>query len=204
MNNLTEIKITNIPPRSKIGMIGNLTYGRKITEHLINQFHFNFNVIFSPSFEIDSKNIKDKIVVYNKSEEYNFVFNHLIKYIDYANNENGYLIIFDEFCNNNYYLQKLYFSPILTIITNNYLQLHLISMHDYIIIFYINDIEVQKYIYNTYFIKLFTTFDEFKIIYDKLNVELKTSQYISLVLHHTNDALNIYFLKNTFYYEIEI
>jgi hypothetical protein len=204
MNNLTEIKITNITPRSKIGMIGNLIYGRKITEDLINQFNFNFNVIFSPSFEIESKNIKDKIVIYNKSEEYNFVFNHLIKYIDYANNMNGYLIIFDEFCNNNYYLQKLYFSNILTIITNNYLQLHLTTMHDYIIVFYINDIEIQTYIYNTYFTNLFPNFDEFKIIYDKLNVELKNAPYISLVLHHTNDTLNVYFLKNTFYYEIEI
>jgi hypothetical protein len=204
MNNLTEIKITNIPPRSKIGMIGNIAYGKRIIEDLMNQFNFNFNVIFSPSFEIDSHELKNKIVIYNKSEEYNFVFNHLIKYIDYTNNENGYLIIFDNYCNNNYYLQKLYFCSNLTIITNNYLQLHLTSMNNYIIVFYIDDIEIQKYIYNTYFVKLFNTFDEFKTIYDKLNVELKNSPYISLIIHNVDNTSVVYYLKNTFYYEIEI
>jgi hypothetical protein len=201
MNNLTEIKISNINPRSKIGIIGNPNMGKKIIEHLINQFKFDFNVIFSSTFTTETI---IKHTIYNKIEEYNFIFNHLIKYLDYTNNNNQYLIVFDEYFNNNYYLQKIYFNSILTIISNNYLQLNLESMHDYIIIFYISDIEVQKHIYNKFFTKLFFTFNEFKIIYDTLNIDVNVSPYLSLILHQINNVYHLYYLKNTFFYQIEI
>ena len=141
MNNLTEIKISNINQRSKIGIIGNPTLGKKLIEHLINQFKFDFNVIFSSTFTTETI---IKHTIYNKLEEYNFIFNHLIKYLDYTNNNNQYLIVFDEYFNNNYYLQKIYFNSILTIISNNYLQLNLESMHDYIIIFYVNALFIAQ------------------------------------------------------------
>jgi hypothetical protein len=201
MNNLTEINISNIKPRSKIGIIGNPNLGKKIIEHFINEFKFDFNVIFSSNFTTETI---IKHIIYNKSEEYNFIFNHLIKYLDYTNNNNEYLIVFDEYFNNNYYLQKMYFNSILTIISNNYLQLNLESMHDYIIIFYISDIEVQKHIYNKFFTKLFNTFDEFKIMYDILNDDIHVSPYISLILHQINNVYHLYYLKNTFFYQIEI
>jgi hypothetical protein len=201
MNNLTEIKISNINPRSKIGIIGNPNLGKKIIEYLINQFKFDFNVIFSSTFTTETI---IKHIIYNKPEEYSFIFNHLIKYLDYTNNNNQYLIVFDEYFNNNYFLQKIYFNSILTIISNNYLQLNLESMHDYIIIFYVSDIEVQTYIYNKFFIKLFNTFDDFKIIYDTLNVDILTSPYLSLILHQINNVYHLYYLKNTFFYQIEI
>jgi len=201
MNNLTEIKISNINPRSKIGIIGNPNLGKKIIEYLINQFKFDFNVIFSSTFTTETI---IKHIIYNKPEEYSFIFNHLIKYLDYTNNNNEYLIVFDEYFNNNYFLQKIYFNSILTIISNNYLQLNLESMHDYIIIFYVSDIEVQTYIYNKFFIKLFNTFDDFKIIYDTLNVDILTSPYLSLILHQINNVYHLYYLKNTFFYQIEI
>jgi len=200
MNNLTEIKISSIEPRSKIGIICDILKGQKLIEVFMNRFKFDFNIIFSKNFDSEIES-SVKYNVYNKSEEYNFVFNHLIKYIDYANYNNEYLIVFDDYFNNNYFLQKIYFSSILTIITNNFLQLHLESMHDYIIIFYIDDIHIQTHLYNTYFIKFFDTFEKFLEIYQIL----KNDQTIySLVIQMTNDNSYLFYLKNTFYYEIEI
>jgi hypothetical protein len=200
MNNLTEIKISSIPPRSKIGLLGDISKGKKLIEVFMNKFKFDFNILFSKDYvsEIESS---VKYNVYSKSEEYNFVFNHLIKYIDYANYNSEYLIVFDDYFNNNYYLQKIYFSSGLTIITNNYLQLHLESMHNYIIIFYIDDINIQNHLYNIYFKKFFQTFQKFLEIYNIL----KNDQTIySLVIHKTNDNTYLFYLKNTFYYVIEI
>jgi len=200
MNNLTEIKISSIAPRSKIGLLGDILKGQKLIEVFMNRFKFDFNIIFSKNFDSEIE-LSVKYNVYNKSEEYNFVFNHLIKYIDYANYNNEYLIVFDDYFNNNYFLQKIYFSSILTIITNNYLQLHLESMHDYFIIFYIDDIHIQNHLYNTYFTKFFDTFEKFLEIYQIL----KNDQTIySLVIQMTNDNSYLFYLKNTFYYEIEI
>jgi len=200
MNNLTEIKISSIEPRSKIGLLGDILKGQKLIEVFINRFKFDFNIIFSKNFDSEIES-SVKYNVYNKSEEYNFVFNHLIKYIDYANYNNEYLIVFDDYFNNNYFLQKIYFSSILTIITNNFLQLHLESMHDYIIIFYIDDIHIQTHLYNTYFTKFFDTLEKFLEIYHIL----KNDQTIySLVIQMTNDNSYLFYLKNTFYYEIEI
>jgi hypothetical protein len=200
MNNLTEIKISSIEPRSKIGLLGDILKGQKLIEVFINRYKFDFNIIFSKNFDSEIES-SVKYNVYNKSEEYNFVFNHLIKYIDYANYNNEYLIVFDDYFNNNYFLQKIYFSSILTIITNNFLQLHLESMHDYIIIFYIDDIHIQTHLYNTYFTKFFDTLEKFLEIYHIL----KNDQTIySLVIQMTNDNSYLFYLKNTFYYEIEI
>ena len=203
MNNLTEIKITNIPPRSKIGIIGDVLKGKILIEHFINRFKYDFNIIFSTDFETKTDTLV-KYTKYDKKEEYNFIFNHLIKYIDYSNYSNDYLIIFDEYCNNNYFLQKIYFSSNLTIITNNFLQLHLQSMHNYIIIFYIADETVQLHLYNVYFSKFYETFNNFKIMFDNLNQEPYKTLYTALVVNITNDTSFLYYLKNTFNYEIEI
>jgi len=66
MNNLTEIKISNINPRSKIGIIGNPNLGKKIIEHFINQFKFDFNVIFSSNFTTETI---IKHIIYNKLQQ---------------------------------------------------------------------------------------------------------------------------------------
>ena len=74
-------------------------------------------------------------------------------------------------------------------------------MHNYLIIFYNDDIHIQNHLYNTYFIKFFDTFEKFLEIYQIL----KNDQTIySLVIQMTNDNSYLFYLKNTFYYEIEI
>jgi hypothetical protein len=203
MNNLTEIKISSINSRSKIGMIGDTNKGIKVIEYLINQFNFDFNLLFTNKLEVNL-NTNVNLKIYDKTEEYSFIFNHLIKYIDYANSNKGYLIIFDDYYNNNYYLQKIYLNSNFTIINNNKLKLTLEGMYDYIFIFYVADMEIQLYLYNNYFLPFFNNFIEFKCLFDKMNGDPYKSPYISLVIKYFNDTPYLYYMKNIFFYEIEI
>jgi len=55
MNNLTEIKISSIEPRSKIGLLGDILKGQKLIEVFINRFKFDFNIIFIIVYYVNNK-----------------------------------------------------------------------------------------------------------------------------------------------------
>ena len=164
----------------KIGIIGNINNGKNLITRLINHLNFQFNVVFSESKILDTNN--PNIYYYHNIVEYNEVLNHLVKYIDSPYNYNDQLIVFDNYINNNYFLQKLYLSSRVTLITNTTFDLHYRLFHNYLFIFYNEDPTIKQNIYNTYFINLINSFEDFNIIYNDLN---SNNNYFCLVLDST-------------------
>lgn len=163
----------------KIGIIGDTIMGQILIERLINHINYKFNVIFSESkFNTNNPNI----YYYNNVVEYSSILNHLVKYIDSPFNYNEQLIVFDNYINNNYFLQKLYLSSRVSLITNITIDLHYRSFHNYIFIFYNKNPIIKENIYNTYFINLINSFEDFNIIYNDLN---SNNNYFCLVLDST-------------------
>ena len=188
--NLTDLKI-NTP--QKIGIIGDIIKGKTLITKLINHVNYPFNVIFSESkFSTKNKNI----YYYDNIIEYSSILNHLVKYIDSPYNYNDQLIVFDNYIKNNYFLQKLYLSSRVSLITNTTNDLHFNSFHSYIFIFYNEDPIIKQNIYNTYFINLINSFEDFNIIYNDLN---SNNIYFCLVLDLTQlksqNQPKIYYLK---------
>jgi hypothetical protein len=195
MIGFTEFKLTDLKINTpqKIGIIGDIIMGKTLITKLINHINYPFNVIFSESkFNTNNKNI----YYYDNIIEYSSILNHLIKYIDSLYNYNDQLIVFDNYIKNNYFLQKLYLSSRVSLITNTTNDLHFNSFHSYIFIFYNEDQIIKQNIYNTYFINLINCFEDFNIIYNDLN---SNNNYFCLVLDSTQlnsqNQPKIYYLK---------
>lgn len=190
MFDFPELKLSNLKIDSpqKIGIIGDITKGRVLIKRLINHINHPFNVVFS-GLKFDTNNTN--IYYYNNIVEYSSVLNHLVKYIDSPYNYNDQLIVFDNYINNNYFLQKLYLSSRVSLITNTAFNLHFTSFHNYLFFFYNEDPIIRQNIYNTYFNNLINSFEDFNVIYNDLN---SNNSYFCLVLHFFQDKPNIYFL----------
>lgn len=195
MNNYSEIKLSQIISylsfkNLKFGIIGNINLGQKLITSFIDQININNNIIFS-SDHLDCLN---KVSYYEKKEEYNSILNHLIKYIDLDICNESHLIVFDNiFSENNYYLQKLYLSNKISIITNNNTILLMKPFNDYIFVLYNDDENTKKAIYELYFKELLNTFDCFLEIYN----ELKSSTiYLCIVIQNIDNIKNIHYMKH--------
>lgn len=195
MNKYSEIKLSQIISylsfkNLKFGIIGNINLGQKLITSLIDQININNNIIFS-SDHLDCLN---KVSYYEKKEEYNSILNHLIKYIDLDICNESHLIVFDNiFSENNYYLQKLYLSNKISIITNNNTILLMKPFNDYIFVLYNDDENTKKAIYELYFKELLNTFDCFLEIYN----ELKSSTiYLCIVIQNIDNIKNIHYMKH--------
>jgi hypothetical protein len=195
MNNYSEIKLSQIISylsfkNLKFGIIGNINLGQKLITSLIDQINLNNNIIFS-SDHLDCLN---KVSYYEKKEEYNSILNHLIKYIDLDICNESHLIVFDNiFSENNYYLQKLYLSNKISIISNNNTILLMKPFNDFIFILYNDDENTKKAIYELYFKQLINTYDSFYEIYNQLK---SSTIYLCLVIHNIDTSHNIYYMKH--------
>jgi hypothetical protein len=195
MNKYSEIKLSQIISylsfkNLKFGIIGNITLGKNIIISLIDQINFKNNIIFTTTILDINKNVSH----YRNKEEYNSVLNHLIKYVDLDICNEPHLIIFDDvFSENNYYLQKLYFSNKISIIANNNTTLLMNPFNDYIFVLYNNDENTKKAIYELYFKQLINTYDSFLEIYNQLK---SSTVYLCIVFQNIDNLKNIYYIKH--------